>query len=168
MARAAQLRGVAPQVQLGPNADSAGEAAAQPDDDVVLLLERAKDSKSAALRAEYLQKCAAAWLWTVHARAALLDHALAHLHVMPAFAGFAKHFARCGFVASPAVGCAGSATARSWTWLCCCCRAVNKLALLPIVLPPSERAATSDVQQQQQLRAARSRTVLWADITEVR
>jgi hypothetical protein len=58
MARAAQLRGVA-QVQLGVGADNAGETAARPDDDVVLLLERGKDSKSAALRAEYLQKCAA-------------------------------------------------------------------------------------------------------------
>jgi hypothetical protein len=58
MARAAQLRGVA-QGQLGAGADSFGETAARPDDDVVLLLERGKDSKSAALRAEYLQKCAA-------------------------------------------------------------------------------------------------------------
>lgn len=51
MGRAAQLRGVAP-VNLG----SSAEAAVRPDDDVVLLLERAKDSKSAPLRSEYLQK----------------------------------------------------------------------------------------------------------------
>lgn len=51
MGRAAQLRGVAP-VNLG----SSAEAAVHPDDDVVLLLERAKDSKSAPLRSEYLQK----------------------------------------------------------------------------------------------------------------
>lgn len=57
MARAAQLHGVAPMPPSG-SSGSAGsaEAAARPEDDVVLLLERAKDSKSAALRSDYLQK----------------------------------------------------------------------------------------------------------------
>lgn len=56
MARAAQLRGVAP-VQLSSSSGGAsGEGAVRPDDDVVLLLERAKDSKSAPLRSECLQK----------------------------------------------------------------------------------------------------------------
>jgi hypothetical protein len=52
MARAAQLRGVAP-VQLSSSSSAPG---GQPDDDVVMLLERAKDSKSAPLRSDYLQK----------------------------------------------------------------------------------------------------------------
>lgn len=58
MARAAQLRGVAPVQLSSPSPSSSGcdSVAARPDDDVVLLLERAKDSKSAPLRSEYLQK----------------------------------------------------------------------------------------------------------------
>lgn len=58
MARAAQLRGVAP-VQASSSSSSRSTdslaVASRTDDDVVLLLERAKDSKS-ALRSEYLQK----------------------------------------------------------------------------------------------------------------
>jgi hypothetical protein len=56
MARAAQLRGVAPMPASSSGSAGSDEAAARPDDDVVLLLERAKDSKSAALRSDYLQK----------------------------------------------------------------------------------------------------------------
>jgi hypothetical protein len=57
MARAAQLRGVAPvQLSSSSSSSSAADAGVRPDDDVVLLLERAKDSKSAPLRSEYLQK----------------------------------------------------------------------------------------------------------------
>jgi hypothetical protein len=55
MARAAQLRGVAP-VHPGGSSSGSAKAAVRPDDDVVLLLERAKDSKSAPLRLEYVQK----------------------------------------------------------------------------------------------------------------
>jgi hypothetical protein len=45
------------------------------------------------------------------------------------------------------------------------CRAINKLALLPAVLPPSGPATTEALQQQ--LRAARTRTQLWADVVDV-
>jgi hypothetical protein len=51
-ARAARLRGVAP-LSFGGSDDA---CASQPDDDVVLLLERARDSKSTTLRAEVLHK----------------------------------------------------------------------------------------------------------------
>jgi hypothetical protein len=56
MARAAQLRGVAPMPPSSSGGSAGTEAAARPEDDVVLLLERAKDSKSAVLRSDYLQK----------------------------------------------------------------------------------------------------------------
>jgi len=56
MARAAQLRGVVPMQLSSPSSNGGDGVAARPDDDVVLLLERAKDSKSAPLRSEYLQK----------------------------------------------------------------------------------------------------------------
>lgn len=45
------------------------------------------------------------------------------------------------------------------------CRAINKLALLPAVLPPSGPATTEALQQQ--LRAARTHTQLWADVVDV-
>lgn len=54
LARAARLRGIAAPARPGHGADDEGEA--QPEDDVVLLLERARDSKGAALRAEHLRK----------------------------------------------------------------------------------------------------------------